>query len=49
MKNRIIIDIKNLNDLIVFNVYLILIQIEIIARLFEYIHIIVINAILFFY
>ena len=49
MKNRIIINIKNLNDLIIFNIYSISMQIKIIARLFKCIYIIVINIILFFY
>ena len=48
-KDKTIVDIRDLNDLIVFDVYFILLQFEIIDRLLRYTHIIVMNIISFFY
>lgn len=43
------IDIKNLNDLIISNIYFISLQINIIIKLFKYIYLLIFDIISFFY
>ena len=48
-KNKVVVDIRELNRLIKFNVYSILFQDNIIIFIRDYVYIIVINVISFFY
>ena len=48
-KDQAIVDIRDLNNLILLDIYLVSLQLDIIAKLLEYIYLLILNTITFFY